>query len=78
MMDVAGTDKDCVELVLMLLEKAELGADDVDFRKREERVQAGADENKGEQRDPGIQEAPAKGKNRSCGASVEAIKTGNK
>ena len=62
MMNVARTDKDCVELVLMLLEKTELGADDVDFRKREERVQAGADENKSEQCDPGIQETPAKGK----------------
>ena len=62
MMDLAGADKDRVELVLMLVEKAELGADDVDFRKREERVQAGANENKREQRDPAIQETPAKGK----------------
>jgi hypothetical protein len=62
MMDLAGTDKDRVELVLMLMEKTELRADYVDFRKREERVQAGADEKKSEQRDPGIQETPAKGK----------------
>jgi hypothetical protein len=62
MMDLAGTDKNGVELVLMLVKKAELGADDVDFRKREESVQAGADKNKSEQRDPGIQETPAKGK----------------
>ena len=62
MMDAAGTDKDCVELVPVLLEKTELGTDDVDFRKRKERVQAGADQNKGEHRDPDIQEAPAKGK----------------
>jgi hypothetical protein len=62
MMNLAGTDKYRVELVLMLMEKTELRANDIDFRKREERVQAGADENKREQRDPGIQETPAKGK----------------
>jgi hypothetical protein len=62
MMDLAGTDKHRVELVLMFVEKAELGADDVDVRKREERIQARANENKSEQRDPGIQEPPAKGK----------------
>lgn len=59
MMNVAGTDKDCVELVLMLPKKAELGADDVDFGKREERVQTGTDENKSEQCDSGVQESPA-------------------
>lgn len=62
MMDVAGADKNCVELVLVLLEKSKLGADDVDFWKREERVQAGADEKKSEQCDPGIQESSASGK----------------
>ena len=62
MMDAAGTDKDCVEFVPMLLEETELGADDVDFRKRKERVQAGANQNKGEHRDPDIQESPARGK----------------
>ena len=59
MMNLAGTDKYRVELVLMLTEKAELRADDVDFRKREEHVQAGADENKSEQCDSGVQESPA-------------------
>lgn len=62
MMNLAGTDKYRVELVLMLMKKAELRADDVDFRKREERVQAGTDEDKREQRNRGIQETPAKGK----------------
>ena len=51
MMDVAGTDKDCIELVPVLLEKTEIGTDDVDFRKGEERVQAGAGQDKGERCD---------------------------
>ena len=59
MMDSAGTDKDCIELIPMLLEKTELGTDDVDFRKREKPVQGGANQNEGEHRDPYIQEAPA-------------------
>ena len=62
MMDAAGTDKDGVEFVPMLLKEPELGTDDVNFRKREKRVQSGANQNKGEHRDPDVQKSPAEGK----------------
>ena len=62
MMDVAGTDKNCVEVVPMLLKKSEIGTDAVDFGKWEECVQTSADQNKGERGDPDIQESPAGGK----------------
>ena len=61
MMNPAGPDEKRVEFVPMLLEKAKLGTDHVNFRKGQKRVQAGTGENKSEYRDSNAQNPPPEG-----------------
>jgi hypothetical protein len=62
MTNPAGPEKDRVKIVPVLPEKSELRADNVNFGKGKECVQARANQNKGEHRDPHTQESPAEGK----------------